>query len=334
MSIAQFTLTQAGPFLSFQDKGRFGYMRYGVTPSGPMDRTAHAIAQSMAQAKGAILEVSLGGLTLVCTKGEVTAAVAGGAFKVTMDGSEQPPWSCFTLREGSKLTIRPGPWGSWCYLAFAGEIDTPHWLGSRSTHLDTGLCGLPLMQDHRLNITDTQVFQDREGAILDPSTLKPDAITRIVLGPQDRFFTDASLAKLTQDPFTLSPDYNRMGVRLSGPKLDINAELTMPSEPIARGSLQVPGHGDPICLMADHQTTGGYPKVGTVISSDMDAFTQRRVGDSLRFKAICAEAANKAARARHAFLEDLDAQIKAGRISLEQKLWRNNLISGVIGPEA
>ncbi|MEP5760586.1 MAG: biotin-dependent carboxyltransferase family protein [Litoreibacter sp.] len=333
MTHATFKLAHAGPFLSLQDRGRFGYMRYGVTPSGPMDRASHAIAHTAAQAEGAILEVSLGGLTLVCTSGETTAAVAGGAFNITLDGAAQSAWSSFTLREGSKLTIRPGPWGSWCYLAFAGRIKAPTWLGSQSTHLDTGLCGLPLSQDHVLHVENARVLPDRNGPIIDPDPLRPDKTTRLVLGPQDRFFTAPSLAKLTQQPFTLTPDYNRMGVRLSGPKLEINAELTMPSEPIARGSLQVPGHGDPICLMADHQTTGGYPKIATVISADMDAFTQRRVGDTFRFKAVSPQEANKAARDRAGLLMRLNTQIQEQRISLEQRLWTENLISGVIGPD-
>jgi allophanate hydrolase len=121
-----------------------------------------------------------------------------------------------------------------------------------------------------------------------------------------------------------------MGMRLSGPKFEINQALDMPSEPIARGSLQVPGHGDPLCLLADHGTAGGYPKVATIISADLDAMTQLRVGDSVHFKPVSVETAIKAARDKAEWLTAFKEQIKAAQVSLEQRLWDNNLISGMI----
>ncbi len=330
---AVFEVEQTGPFVSLQDRGRFGYMRFGVTESGPMDRASLELAQSAVDAKGPGLEVSLGGVALRCVSGQVSCAVAGGSFSVQLDGQDHPPWSVFTISEGMRLRIRPGAWGSWCYVAFAGDVDAPHWLGSQSTHMDTGLCGMPMAQGDKITVNNPATLPDRLGEMCSPEPFKPADVIRVVMGPQDRFFDAQSIEDLTTKPFDVTPEYNRMGMRLSGPKLEVNAALDMPSEPIARGSLQIPGHGDPLCLMADHGTAGGYPKIATVISADFDVLSQMRVGDSLRFKAITADEAVAAARSRRAMIEATKEQIKAAQVSLEARLWGNNLISGVVTME-
>ena len=330
---AEFIIEQTGPFVSLQDHGRFGYMRYGVTESGPMDRASHALAQMAVDGTGPLVEISLGGIGLKCVSGQVTCAVAGGNFRVLVDGKEHVPWCVFTLSEGMRLQIRPGPWGSWCYLSFAGDIVAPEWLGSRSTHMDTGLCGMPFKQDDRITVSNPQTFPDRNGPMIDPNPFKPVGDVRVVMGPQDRFFDDKAIEDFSTKTFDITPEYNRMGMRLSGPKLKVNAALDMPSEPIARGSLQIPGHGDPLCLMADHGTAGGYPKIATVISADFDILAQLRVGDTVRFKPISAEQAVTAARNKRKMLDDVAAQISAGQVSLETRLWSSNLISGVVTME-
>jgi biotin-dependent carboxylase-like uncharacterized protein len=316
-----------------QDKGRFGFMRFGVTESGPMDRVGHAIACDAVDTSGPAMEVSLGGLTLRCLSGDISLAVAGGSFSVLLDGHLQPAWSVFTIHAGSKLQIRSGDWGSWCYLAFAGEVETPEWLGSRSTHMDTGLCGMPFKQGDQITVNSARTWPDRLGEITQAEVLRPSDTVRVVLGPQDRFFPAQSIEDLTTKPFKITPEYNRMGMRLSGPKFEINQALDMPSEPIARGSLQVPGHGDPLCLLADHGTAGGYPKIATVVTADLDAMVQLRAGDQVKFKAVSVEEAVKATRQKAATLEALAEKIKAARVSLEQRLWNNNLISGFYADE-
>jgi len=272
----------------------------------------------------------MGGIALTCTEGNVTACVVGGAFYVVLDGKPLPHCSVFTLSQGSKLQIRPGPWGSWCYLAFAGHMDVPDWLNSTSTHIGSNLCGRPLKAQDVISVQDTRTLDGVSGQIFDPISVKPPKQIRIVLGPQDRFFTAASIKSLEDSAFSLTADYNRQGVRLSGPKLQITQALDMPSEPIARGSLQVPGHGDPICLLADHQTTGGYPKIATVISADQDKMAQMRTGDSLRFKIVDVETATKANHIAQEMGVKLRQQIDDMRMSLDQKLWNSNLVSGII----
>lgn len=329
--MAVLKIDHAGPLVTIQDQGRSGFMRYGVTPAGPMDRLAYAMGHyALAQDQRPSIEVSMGGIVVTCTEGAVTASVTGGAFTVILDGKRLPSWSTFELTQGSKLQIRAGDWGSWCYLSFAGTLDVPKWLHSASTHLGSNLCGAPLQMGDQLTLADTRTNAAITGEVLSPTPLKPTKDIRVVMGPQDRFFTAESITNFTSQDFTLTADYNRQGVRLSGPKLDINQSLDMPSEPIARGSLQVPGHGDPICLLADHQTTGGYPKIATVISTDQDRLAQMRAGDSLRFVAVAVETALASAHNAQTQANALRQKIDDQRQSLEQKLWNSNLVSGAI----
>ena len=143
MSRARLKVLGAGPLVTIQDGGRFGLMRYGVTRSGPMDRPAFAIAQQALgqDARSPVIEVSLAGLRLQCVDGAATFAVAGGGFKVSIDGKALSSWCVATLSAGSQLTIAPGAWGSWCYLAFGGRLDVRSWLGSSSTFSLAGLGG-------------------------------------------------------------------------------------------------------------------------------------------------------------------------------------------------
>lgn len=329
--MAVFKIDHAGPLVTIQDQGRSGFMRYGVTPAGPMDRLGFALGHyALAQPPRAAIEISMGGLNLTCVQGAITTSVTGGSFTVILDGKTLPPWSVFEITQGSKLQIRPGNWGSWCYLSFAGALDVPNWLNSASTHLGSDLCGAPLTALDTLTINETRVMDGISGEIIDPTPLKPAKIIRAIMGPQDRFFSAQSITNFSSQDFTLTTEYNRQGVRLKGPKLDITQSLDMPSEPIARGSLQVPGHGDPICLLADHQTTGGYPKIATVISADQDKLAQMRSGDVVRFRVVDVETATLAAHNAQADLAKTHQQIDARRQSLDQKLWSSNLVSGAI----
>ncbi len=329
--MAKLKIDHAGPLVTIQDQGRSGYMRYGVTPAGPMDRLGHALGHyALSQSPRASIEVSMGGLSMTCVAGTVTACVTGGAFTVILDGKTQPPWCVFEMHQGSKLQIRSGAWGSWCYLSFAGSLDVPHWLNSASTHLGSDLCGAPLTMGDQLTINDPHVLDGISSEITDPTPQKPTSDIRVIMGPQDRFFSAQSITDFTTQNFTLTADYNRQGVRLKGPKLEITQSLDMPSEPIARGSLQVPGHGDPICLLADHQTTGGYPKIATVICADQDKVSQMRSGDVVRFIPVDIQTATQAAHQAQQSAVHLRQKIDARRMSLDQKLWNSNLVSGAV----
>lgn len=328
---ARFKVLHAGPFISVQDNGRIGYQRYGVTASGAMDRFSYLMANVAVDnnSTNAAIEISLGGLEIQCTEGSVAGALAGGSFNITLDGKRLTSCSTFVLQAGSVLRVRPGDWGSWCYLALAGDLQSSSWLGSQSVHLNSGLCGGPLQAGDDFEVTDPVSALQLEGNFHAVDVLKPKTLLRAVLGPQDRFFEQASIDALFSEEFVISADYNRMGVRLNGPSLKIAAKLDMPSEPIARGSLQVPGHGDPLLLLADHQTTGGYPKIATIISCDQDNFTQLRSGDRVRFECIDVHQAVEATREAHKARLKVLESFALNSVSLEERLANSNLISGV-----
>lgn len=298
MTKVVFKVDFAGPHVSIQDAGRAGHMRFGVPASGPMDRLSMA-AVNLAlghSAQRACIEISLGGLSLTCLSGELTIAVAGGGFIVELSGQRRGSWGTMQIRTGDRLVIRPGPWGCWTYLAFSADILAQSWLRSLSTHTTSGMGGGKLQTGQILELSNAQSLPKSERKIPCPVIARPRHQLRCVLGPQDRFFDPETLSDLTQSVFSVSTSYDRMGVRLTGPKVMSRNALGIPSEPILRGSVQVSGDGVPTVLMADHQTTGGYPKIATVLDCDLDAFAQCRPGDRIGFRAVSAETAINVAR--------------------------------------
>lgn len=300
MATARFIIIHAGPQVTIQDAGRTGLMRYGVPGSGPMDRAAFRIANlALGNAPGTpAIEVSLGGLTLQCTQGQIGFAITGGSFQATLGTQSIGPWCVATIKSGETLIINPGRWGSWCYLAFAGQLQSHSWLGSASTHGPSGLGGGGLLTGESLQIDDAETLPNRHGPMAIPVSARPRQRLRVVLGPQDRFFAAETVQTLLSSTFTLTDAYDRMGVRLSGPPLPPNAALDMPSEPIMRGCIQVAGDGVATVLLADHQTTGGYPKIATILSDDLDGFVQLRSRSVVRFEPITPKAAIESLRTR------------------------------------
>ena len=298
MTDATFRIVRAGPHVTIQDGGRRGLMRFGIPASGPMDRRAAAIANVALgnPADAPVIEVSPGGLTLDITGGALTVAIAGGGFVVDHAGVRRGSWEVFDLSAGERLTIRPGPWGSWTCLAVAGRIAVEPWLGSVATHSPSGLGGGRLVAGMDLRIASAERRTALTGPIPCPVWARPRHVLHMVPGPQDRFFSPDALAALTGAPFRLTEARDRMGWRLSGPPLMPEGALSIPSEAIVRGSVQVSGDGTPTVLLADHQTTGGYPRIATVVADDIDGLVQCRPGDMIRFVAITPDEA--VARAR------------------------------------
>lgn len=328
MAEAQLAVSFAGPLVTFQDAGRRGHLRHGVAASGPMDRLAFDAAHAALgnPPGGTAIEVSLGGLILSCTQGSVTISVTGGDFATDHGGAKGRSWQVLTLKQGDKLTLRAGEAGSWAYVAFAGLLRAPTWLGHTATHAGSGLGGGALGAGQVLRIDDAAVREDREGEVERPA--RGDGPVRVVVGPQEHCFEASATQTFTTQPFTVSDAYDRMGMRLRGPELPLNGALSVPSEPILRGSVQVSGDGVPTVLLADHQTTGGYPKIATVIAPDLDRLAQHRAGQTLRFQAVDAAQAVSLARdvgrQRHAYLE----RVGIARGTLQQRLMRENLNHG------
>jgi allophanate hydrolase len=287
---ARLRVVAVGPQVSLQDAGRPGLMRFGIPRSGPMDRGAFAMATAAAGGPAAV-EVSRGGLTLACEDGQAGFAIAGGGFIVAQGDRRGVSWQRGVIRRGERLSIRPGPWGSWCYLAF-GTIAAAPWMGALATHAPSGL-GAGMLQAGQM----LEVAGEAEAGLLPcPVWARPRAELRVVMGPQDRYFPAAAQAAFLGGVFHLTDAGDRMGVRLRGPLIAPEGALAIPSSPILRGSVQVAGDGVATVLMADHQTTGGYPRIATVIGADLDGFAQLRPHDRVAFRAVAPAAAVGAAR--------------------------------------
>lgn len=329
MPDAEFTVAFAGPLVTLQDAGRRGQLRFGVSASGPMDRLAFDAAHAALgnSAGQTVIEISLGGLTLQCSQGAVTLAVTGGDFVVQHEHQKTTSWNIVTIQKGERISITAGKAGSWAYLAFAGTIKAPEWIGSQSTHSTSGFGGGALQTGQTLRVAEAHIRDDRLGDIARPDFFTNSPIS-VVIGPQDQHFAAGAVDTFTSDTFTVSDAYDRMGMRLKGPKLDLAGALSIPSEPIVRGSVQVSGDGVPTVLLADHQTTGGYPKIATVISSDTDKLAQYRTGQSVRFMAISNQKAIDDVRQYTALKAEYLDQVSVARGSLAQRLMRENLVHG------
>ena len=198
------------------------------------------------------------------------------------------------------------------------------------TFFNSLLGGGRLCAGQRLEVEDAEVRDVRSGEIPCPVWSRPRAEIKVVLGPQERFFLLAAVDLLLSRPYALTDAYDRMGVHLAGPPLPLSATLDMPSEPIARGSIQVSGDGVATVLMSDHQTTGGYPKIATVVSSQLDGLAPQRSRSQITFASVTPATAVESARIRHRLQQDFLANLRAKPAPLAQRLMAANLIDGVV----
>ena len=330
MSDVEFSISFAGPLVTFQDIGRPGNMRYGVSASGPMDIVSFEAANAVLgnETKQTAIEISLGGLILQCHEGSITLAITGGDFLIEYQGQKISSWTVLTIQKGERLSVRAGKSGSWAYLAFSGKLNVKDWLNSSSTHSTSGFGGGVLKTGQKFTLTDASNQANRIGPILKPNFNTNDLI-HAVLGPQDQYFMNTAIKIFSNSIFKVSDNYDRMGMQLTGPKLELKSALSIPSEPVVKGSIQVSGDGIPTILLADHQTTGGYPKIATVISSDINRLVQFRSNQSVEFILINSNEALQKTRKFLDMKEKYLQKISISRGTLEQRLMSENLIGGV-----
>jgi len=335
--LARLRIHAAGPGATIQDAGRYGYLRFGVTSAGPMDRAAfQTVALALGNdPKAAAIEISVGGLSLCAEEGALVVAFAGGDFDWRRDGRPLPPAARLTLRPGEVLSARAGRAGAWTYAGVAGGVDTPTEMGSRSTHVRSGIGGLDgrmLRAGDILPVGPGAAAGFATDAEIDAPWLdgRRDPI-RVVLGPQDDYFTPAALAGFFETDFTLTQAADRMAYRFDGATIAHARGHDIVSDGVALGAIQIVGDRAPLVLMADRQPTGGYPKLGHVILADIGNLAQMRPGEICRFRRASLDEARAALREMDHAIMTTTARLRPLRREMTPAwLLANNLIDGVV----
>jgi KipI family sensor histidine kinase inhibitor len=283
----------SGMLTTVQDLGRWGFQAWGVPVAGPMDPWSHRLANALAgnESGDATLEVTLLGPELEFND-ERVVAIAGAEFDLTLNGRRVSSNQALLAQPGSRLRFGIRRRGARAYVAVSGGIDVAPVLGSRSTHVPSGMGGLngrPLKDGDELPLGNARAQPARLYHSVTPRTLPRGgpARVRIIPGPQAARFEPNAISALQAGPYGISPRSDRMGFRLEGPRLVHAGGADVISDATPLGSLQVPSSGQPILLMADCQTTGGYPKIATAISADLGIAGQLAPGDTVSFAVCC-----------------------------------------------
>lgn len=280
----------AGPLTTVQDLGRSGHLRVGIPASGPMDREAFVLANRLIgnADNAAGLECTLIGPRLAFTD-ERLIAITGADMAPLLNGAPAPTWEGLPVRAGDVLRLGPARSGVRAYVAVAGGIATPPVLGSRATYVRGrlgGVEGRALRRGDRVPLGPPTLARPRRVPPERAPAYGGEPEVAVVLGPQDDRFTARGIAALFEAPYEMSPQNDRMGARLRGPFIEHTRGHDIISDGVALGGIQVVGDGQPIVLLADRQSTGGYTKIGTVCSFDIGRIAQTRPGGRIRFRRV------------------------------------------------
>lgn len=285
-----------GPLTTVQDEGRFFYQSSGIRPSGVMDAAAYEAANALVgNTKGeAVLEMTFLGATLEF-QSAVWFALTGADMQAKLDGAPVVRYQAIRAEAGQTLAVGMAASGCRGYLAVRGGVDVPLVMGSRSTDVSAKLGGFEGRALKAGDVLPTLSVDDWTPTTLqyEPPVYENTVTVRVVPGPQEEYFTAAGLDTFFSSAYEISPNSDRMGLRLEGPEIESHSGTDIVSDGIVFGSIQVPSGGVPIILMADHQTAGGYAKIGTVLSFDLPKLAQARPGDTVHFVRISAEDAQK-----------------------------------------
>ena len=295
-----------------QDLGRSGFQKYGVIVSGVMDPFAHRLANVLVgnSESDPTIEITLMGPQLTFLE-DGLFALTGGDLSPLLNGDPIKMWRPIFAKKGCKLTFGKPLSGCRTYLAVAGGISVSEVMASKSTYLRAGIGGFngrtlkkgdvvkigesshnikPFIDNLAREATDSSFIQ-LDWTLMTQAIPKyqDESIVRVTEGRQAKLFDEKSKNAFYNDAFQVSSDSDRMGYRLKGQQLALKDAKELVSEGVAFGSIQVPPDGQPIILMADRQTTGGYPKIGQVTSVDLPKVSQLKPGESIRFEKISLE---------------------------------------------
>jgi biotin-dependent carboxylase-like uncharacterized protein len=278
------TVLAPGPFATIQDGGRVGWASIGVPRSGAADRSSADLANRLVGnlPEAAVVEVTAGGLRLRAER-TILVAVTGAPLPVSVGGREVPFNGPVTVPAGGVLALGLPTAGLRTYVAVRGGIDAPPVLGSRSTDTLSGLGPAPLAAGDRLAVGRLA----GEEPVVDVAAVRPpsaDPVLRVLPGPRRDWLVPEAWTALTTQAWTVTADSNRVGLRLSGPRLERARDDELPSEGLVPGAIQVPPDGAPVLFLADHPVTGGYPVLAVVVTPDLATVGQLRPGDVIRFR--------------------------------------------------
>lgn len=283
-----FVVLQPGPMTTIQDLGRFGYQQFGVPQSGAMDNYAYRIGNLIVGSEQGApsLEITLFGLRLRLLR-DTMVAITGADLAPALNGNPIPMWEALPVKRGDIISFPRLKSGCRAYLAAVGGFDVPRVMTSASTYIRAGLggfAGRALRTGDVLHTIERQVQPSQKKV---PSEYIPaygnQIELRVILGPQDDHFTQEGIATFLKSTYTISAQADRMGYRLDGSKIQHRSKADIISDGIPLGAVQVPGYGLPIVLLVDRQTTGGYAKLATVISTDIPKLAQTKPGDRVKF---------------------------------------------------
>ena len=280
-------VVRPGMLTTVQDLGRWGHQGSGVSVAGPMDAYSHRLAnQLVGNSDGAAaLEITLIGPELQA-RGDLLCAVAGADFRVLVGGHHVQHTGVFRAPAGTPIRFGERQYGARASLAVRGGIVVPDVLGSRSTSILSRMGpfdGRALAAGDVLPIGEERRFDDPVASAYPLPMPRRGARLRVIPGPHDAMFTPEAIATFFSTRYQVTPSSNRMGYRLEGAALAHAGGADILSDATPVGSIQVPGSGQPILLMADRQTTGGYPKIATVITADLPTAGQLAPGDWVEF---------------------------------------------------
>lgn len=281
-----FKVLNPGLFSTIQDAGRFSYQTFGFSPSGVLDYRAHKLANRLLgnEDDAAVLEMTLQGVVLEIQR-DTVISTSGAKAAITIDDNPYDHGTAIKVMKGEMLKIGKCEDGSRTYLAVSGGFDVPEILGSRSTHTRSGIGGF---KGRTLKSGDVLKSAGGEfsGGFKQIKSFESDNVIHIIPGQQYDHFGEEAQKKLFNSEYEITKDSDRMGIRLNGEGLHTDAGHDVLSEPTQLGSIQVPKNGQPIILLNDRQTAGGYVRIATVALADIPKVVQKSPGEKLKFKKV------------------------------------------------
>ena len=311
------TVLNPGLLTTVQDQGRIGYQQFGVSVSGVMDPRSASLANILVgnDEKEAVLECTMMGPHLQFNQANCIA-ITGGDLMPTLDGKPIPNYTAVKVEAGQVLKFTMPKTGCRAFIAFAGGLDIPEVMGSRSTYMKAkigGVEGRKLAKDDVIGFRAPKAELKNMNFRSMASEFVPrkEYTVRVVLGPQDDYFTDAGIQTFLSEVYSVTAEFDRMGCRLEGAVIQHKDGGDIISDGIAFGAIQVPSSGNPIIMLGDRQTTGGYTKIANVISADFRILAQLKQGDKVRFEKVSVKAAQDALLTQRAALKTIRNALEA-----------------------